>query len=74
MHAFYAAATGWDRTLARYPCDAILVRTGSATAGLLVDHSGWRRVYADAYEIHARTALHLPLRDRRGQHLECRFP
>ena len=73
--AFYAAKPGWQRMLDRYPTDAVLVASGAPLAGAMPQAAEWSRVYRDdAYEIHARPGLALPVVDRSDQPLTGIFP
>ena len=73
--AFYAAKPGWQRMLDRYPTDAVLVPSGAPLAGAMPQAAEWSRVYRDdAYEIHARPGLALPVVDRSDQPLTGIFP
>jgi hypothetical protein len=71
----YAARSGWQALLDKYPSDAVLVRGVHALSAALSAVPAWRRVYRDdAYEIYAHPDLVLPPEDRRGQELEASFP
>jgi hypothetical protein len=71
----YAARDGWQRTLARYPTDAVLAPAGGTLDLALETLPGWSRAYRDdAYVLYPRPGLTLPPRDRRGEVSRGSFP
>jgi hypothetical protein len=81
---FFAARPGWERTLVKYPTDAVLIPRRSRlkpemTAALpsYDGEKGWRLVYRDdAYcvIVRQRLARSLPIVDRTGQPIIATFP
>ena len=58
---FYDAKEGWEEILAKYPTDAVLVRTDLAIVKALESKTGWNRVYSDPqFVVFARSELALP--------------
>jgi hypothetical protein len=73
--AFYEAAAEWRAFVDKYPVDFALVPVDAPVAPLLGRDDAWREVYADdAYLVFARTGLHAPQVDRRGELPSGRFP
>lgn len=74
---FYLGEQGWERTLARYPTDAVLVPSWSPLDSLLTRAGEWRQVYRDdTYSVFTRPALaaEVPFVDRSGERIEGSFP
>jgi len=70
----YAGLPGWREILDRYHADALLVRTSSPLC-LLMEGTGWRRVYVDdAYASFARPGVELSSVDARGIRTTGHFP
>ncbi len=70
----YAGLPGWREILDRYRADALLVRTSSPLC-LLMEGTGWRRVYVDdAYASFARPGVELSPVDARGTVTSGHFP
>lgn len=71
---FYDARPGWEKTLASYPADLVLVRNSMPLAGRLVE-KGWKRAYKDgAFQIYARPGLEMPVADYGGEVVRGQFP
>ena len=65
--AFYAAAPGWEDTLARYPTDLVLAPRRAAIVSRLDGLATWARAYEDDdWVVFARRAAGLQLVSRRG--------
>jgi hypothetical protein len=71
----HRARPGWQDVLARYAPDAVLVERDEPLSRALPDATGLARVYRDdAYEVWARPALALPVRDASGARVAATFP
>jgi hypothetical protein len=74
----HGAKPGWEQVLTRYAPDAVLVKRDEPLARAMPDSAGGiglTRVYRDdAYEVWARPALGLPVRDASGAPVPARFP
>ena len=83
---FYAAQRGWQKTLTKYPTDAILIPRWSKLDQVMSKNNGglnnktsptWTRVYIDnGYSLYVRSDLanKFPLTDMRGKPITASFP
>jgi hypothetical protein len=72
---FYNHEAGWLEELSRHPTDAVLIPKDGRVAPAMRAEGGWDVIYEDdAYEIHARPGLAMPVADRRGERLRGDFP
>lgn len=72
---FYAAKSGWQETLAKYPTDAVLVPRSVEIGAELAKLCGWRAIYTDAtYQIFARRETTLPMVERTDAPAATQFP
>ena len=71
---FYSARPGWEKTLASYPTDLVMVRNTAPVSRFLAG-KGWAPVYRDgAYRLYARPGLNLPAVDLAGRTIDGTFP
>lgn len=60
--AFFEARDGWNRTLAKYPTDIVLVLVNMEVVKKLADLPNWKLVYRDSqFAMFARSELSLPV-------------
>lgn len=81
---FYGAEEGWQKTLTKYPTDAILIPRWSklekvmGDVGIINGNSfTWNRVYVDdGYSLYMRSgqAKNYTFKDMRGEPITARFP
>ncbi len=72
--AFYAAQSGWRRTLSKYPADLVLTPR-EAPVAVAMSSTPWARVYADRFfAIYARPGLKLPVVEQTSRSFEAGFP
>jgi hypothetical protein len=79
---FFKAKEGWQKTLARYPTEAILLSRSDPLEKILAENnsevsSSWKRTYIDdTYAVYLRADLakNYPSLDRRGQSISATFP
>jgi hypothetical protein len=72
---FYMAKNGWQRTLKAYPTDLVLVHKRLPLAKIMLQESGWEKVYTDKiFELYARPGLKLPVVDWTGRVFTGTFP
>ena len=71
---FYRAEPGWKDTLAAYPTDMLLIRTGQPIRQVIAQVP-WNKVYSDrGFEMYARPGLQLHAVDWRSRTFEDVFP
>ena len=73
--SLYTAADGWQKILAKYPTDVILVPRTCKLVEVINTAEGWKRVYRDGgYELYARSGLDLPVVARGEATSPAEFP